>query len=92
MVMLAMGFTDPEENTVFKELEIGQNSRTLLERDSEGRAGKGIYICGDAATGLSLVVRATVDGLAVAETLLADIPGRRRSGRGRHAMAEALAT
>ncbi len=92
MVMLAMGFTGPEENTVFKELEIGQNSRTLLERDSEGRAGKGVYVCGDAATGPSLVVRAMADGLAVAETLLADSLDRRRSARPRHSLAGAFAS
>ncbi len=72
MVMLAMGFTGPEENTIFKELEIGQNSRTLLERGPGGRAGGQVYVCGDAATGPSLVVRAIADGLAVADSVLED--------------------
>ena len=72
MALLAMGFTGPEENPVFKELEIGHNKGNLLDRDPRGRAGSGIYICGDAATGPGLVVRAIADGLMTAETLLAD--------------------
>ena len=72
MVLLAMGFTGPEENSVFKELEIGQNKRTLLARDSQGRCAPGVYVCGDAGSGPSLVVRAIADGLATADALLAE--------------------
>ncbi len=79
LAFLAMGFTGPEENPVFKELEIGQNSSNRLERDPHGRAGAGVYVCGDAASGPSLVVRAMADGLATAETLVADaFAGKRR--------------
>ena len=79
MVFLAMGFTGPEENPVFKELEIRQNKVNRLERDPHGRAGQGVYVCGDAAMGPSLVVRALADGLMVADTVLADCAGERRS-------------
>ncbi|MCC8181330.1 MAG: glutamate synthase subunit beta [Planctomycetes bacterium] len=72
MALLAMGFTGPEENPVFKELEIGHNSRSFLRRDQHGRASERVYVCGDAASGPSLVVRAIADGLSTAETVLAD--------------------
>ena len=72
MALLAMGFTGPEENPVFKELEIRQNSRSLLERDAQGRAAPGVYVCGDAAGGPGLVVRALADGLRIAETVAED--------------------
>ncbi len=71
-VLLAMGFTGPEENPVFKQMKIRQNTTTRLERDAHGRAGDRVYVAGDAAMGPSLVVRAIADGLATAETLLAD--------------------
>ncbi len=69
LVLLAMGFTGAEENPVFKELEIRQNSRNLLERNAEGFAQPGIYVAGDAATGPSLVVRAIADGLQTARAI-----------------------
>ncbi len=72
MVLLAMGFTGPEENPVFKELEIRQNSQGLLERDNQGRAGLRTYVAGDAGSGPGLVVRAIADGLKVAGALRDD--------------------
>lgn len=36
------------------------------------RAGPGVYVAGDAATGPGLVVRGIADGLRAAETLLRD--------------------
>ncbi len=82
MALLAMGFTGPEENPLFKELQIGQNRGTLLERDSDGRAAPGVYVVGDAATGPSLVVRALADGLTVADAVMADSPTRPRAREG----------
>lgn len=80
MALLAMGFTGPEENPVFKELEIRQNSNSTLERDAHGRAGSGIYVAGDAAMGPSLVVRALADGLATAQTVLDDYAREAEAG------------
>jgi glutamate synthase (NADPH/NADH) small chain len=64
MVFLAMGFTGPEPGELSKALE--------SKPDSEGRLSPGLYACGDAASGPSLVVRAIADGLRVARTLLND--------------------
>ena len=82
MTLLAMGFTGPEENPVFKELKIGHNTRTLLERDSRGRAGPGIYVAGDAVTGQSLVVKPLANDLAVAGTALARCRDEALAGTG----------
>ncbi|MDR2339825.1 MAG: glutamate synthase subunit beta [Deltaproteobacteria bacterium] len=66
MVFLAMGFTGAEPGTLapaegFKSFRPG------------GLVAPGVYACGDAATGPSLVVRAMADGLAVARTALLDL-------------------
>jgi glutamate synthases, NADH/NADPH, small subunit len=71
-VYLAMGFTGPEKNPLFAQLGVERDSDGRLQVDSCGRAASGVYICGDAANGPSLVVRAIADGLKAAETLLAD--------------------
>ena len=72
LVFLAMGFSGPEENNLFRELKIESDSGIRLRRDQCGRAASGVFICGDAATGPSLVARAIADGLMTADSLLVD--------------------
>ncbi len=71
-VYLAMGFTGPEDSPIFAQLGVERDENGKLKIEACGRAAEGVYICGDAANGPSLVVRAIADGLRVAETLIAD--------------------
>ncbi|MDR1657858.1 MAG: glutamate synthase subunit beta [Deltaproteobacteria bacterium] len=64
LVLLAMGFVSPE----FGNLTAFENFKT----DSEGRLEPGVYACGDAVSGPSLVVRAINSGLNVARAILQD--------------------
>jgi glutamate synthase (NADPH/NADH) small chain len=62
LVLLAMGFTGPEPISYLEGKKL----------DPLGRLGPKVYLCGDAANGPSLVVRAMASGLNVARTLLDD--------------------
>jgi glutamate synthase (NADPH/NADH) small chain len=63
MVLLAMGFTGPEATTLYD----GHK-----KPDQYGHLEGRVYVCGDAANGPSLVVRAMASGLVTAKTLLDD--------------------
>lgn len=65
LALLAMGFTGPEQGSLCPEGSI--------KADPMGRVSPGVYACGDAVSGPSLVVRAMTAGLAVAETVLRDL-------------------
>ena len=80
LVLLAMGFTGPEENILFKELKIESHFGTRLKRDGDGLAAPGVYVSGDAATGPSLVVRAIADGITTADSLLAGLAANSSAG------------
>ncbi|MDR1080745.1 MAG: glutamate synthase subunit beta [Deltaproteobacteria bacterium] len=64
LVLLAMGFTGPEETPL---------SPGGLAAPPGGALGDRIYAAGDAARGPSLVVRAIADGLECAAGVLADL-------------------
>jgi glutamate synthase (NADPH/NADH) small chain len=73
MILLAMGFTGVLPGPLSESVGVKPDASGRLPRDDEGRLpGRGLYACGDAALGPSLVVRAIHDGLRVARTVLKD--------------------
>ncbi len=70
LVLLALGFTGTENGPLLKALNLSPDNSGRLARDQAGQMAPGIFACGDAANGPSLVVRAIADGLKVAEGLL----------------------
>ena len=70
LVLLAMGFTGAENDPLFSALDISPDKSGRLTRDDTGQAAPGVYVCGDAANGPSLVVRAIADGLSAAGQVL----------------------
>ncbi|MDR2455398.1 MAG: glutamate synthase subunit beta [Deltaproteobacteria bacterium] len=83
LALLAMGFTGVESGPLCPD--------GSAKPDARGRLSKGRYVCGDAASGPSLVVRAMADGLKVAESILEDfLKGELSAGAGQNAhLAEA---
>jgi glutamate synthase (NADPH/NADH) small chain len=73
MVLLALGFTGVEPGPLLESLGLEPDKLGRLPGDAGGRLpGQGLYACGDAATGPSLVVRSINNGLRVAENAIAD--------------------
>lgn len=74
LALLAMGFTGAEASPLLSSLDLAPDKNGRLPRDEAGRLpGQGLYACGDAATGPSLVVRAIADGLRVAGQVIQDL-------------------
>ncbi len=70
LVLLALGFSGVEDVPLLSDLHVTPDKAGRLPREPGGRLEHGLYACGDAATGASLVVRAIHDGLTVAETVI----------------------
>jgi glutamate synthase (NADPH/NADH) small chain len=76
LVLLAMGFTGPETDTVVSQLGV-----SLDERGNIARAGNyatdvdGVFACGDAGRGQSLIVWAIAEGRACASGVDAYLSG-----------------
>ena len=79
LALLAMGFTGPEQGSLCPE--------GSLKPEAGGRLSKGLYACGDAVSGPSLVVRAMTQGIATAEKVLADFAKGELAGLGSASLA-----
>jgi glutamate synthase (NADPH/NADH) small chain len=67
LVLLAMGFLHPEHGRLLEDLGLELDPRGNLAVDAACRTSRpGIYACGDAATGASLVVSAIAQGVKAA--------------------------
>ena len=67
MVLLAMGFTGPEENTLIKEFGVEIESRGNIKRDENFMTTvEGVFVAGDAGRGQSLIVWAIAEGRSAA--------------------------
>ena len=67
MVLLAMGFTGPEENTLIKEFGVEIESRGNIKRDENFMTTvDGVFVAGDAGRGQSLIVWAIAEGRSAA--------------------------
>ncbi len=67
LVLLAMGFLHPQHGRLQEDLGLELDSRGALAVDAACRTSRpGVYACGDAVTGASLVVSAIAQGLKAA--------------------------
>jgi glutamate synthase (NADPH/NADH) small chain len=67
LVLLAMGFTGPETDTVVSQLGCALDERGNVARDKNyATSVDGVFVCGDAGRGQSLIVWAIAEGRACA--------------------------
>lgn len=67
-VFLAMGFTGPDLSWINKDLNITQDERSNIARnESFATNQEGIFVCGDAGRGQSLIVWAIAEGRSCAK-------------------------
>lgn len=70
LVLLAMGFTGPEQNRLVKELEVEIDQRGNIKRDEDFKTTvDGVFVCGDAGRGQSLIVWAIAEGRSAASAV-----------------------
>jgi glutamate synthase (NADPH/NADH) small chain len=67
LVLLAMGFIGPEKDTIISQLAVGLDERGNVGRDKDYATNvDGVFVCGDAGRGQSLIVWAIAEGRACA--------------------------
>jgi glutamate synthase (NADPH/NADH) small chain len=67
LVLLAMGFIGPEKETIISQLGVGLDERGNVARDKDYATNvDGVFVCGDAGRGQSLIVWAIAEGRACA--------------------------
>lgn len=67
LVFLAMGFTGAEKSELIAQLEVGVDNRGNITRDEKFATNvEGIFVCGDAGRGQSLIVWAIAEGRSAA--------------------------
>jgi glutamate synthase (NADPH/NADH) small chain len=67
LVLLALGFTGPEQDDLGTQLGVPFDGRGNLERDGDYQTGEpGVFVAGDAGRGASLIVWAIAEGRAAA--------------------------
>jgi glutamate synthase (NADPH/NADH) small chain len=70
LVLLAMGFTGPEQNGLVSELGVRLTDRGNLWRDDDWMTSeKGVFTAGDMQRGQSLIVWAIADGRNAARSI-----------------------
>ena len=70
LVFLAMGFTGPEQSELLKQLEVEIDDRGNIKRDDEyATSTEGVFVCGDAGRGQSLIVWAIAEGRSAAASV-----------------------
>ena len=70
VVLLAMGFTGPEPGSVIEQLGLDLDDGGLVKRYPDYRTNvDGVYVCGDAGRGQSLIVWAIAEGRAGAASV-----------------------
>ena len=79
LVFLAMGFTGPEQSDLLKQLEVEVDDRGNIKRDGEyATATEGVFVCGDAGRGQSLIVWAIAEGRSAAASVDKFLTGNRQ--------------
>jgi glutamate synthase (NADPH/NADH) small chain len=67
LVLLAMGFTGPEKSEMLAQLEVELDERGNIKRDDNyATSSDGVFVCGDAGRGQSLIVWAIAEGRSAA--------------------------
>ena len=76
LVLLAMGFTGPEQGPLIQQLDVDLDARGNVARDERWSTNvEGVYVCGDMGRGQSLIVWAIAEGRACAAAVDADLTG-----------------
>jgi glutamate synthase (NADPH/NADH) small chain len=76
LILIAMGFTGPERQSLEEQLAAGFTSRGTLERGADYQAtAEGVFVAGDAGRGQSLIVWAIAEGRAAAAAVDAHLMG-----------------
>ena len=74
---LAMGFTGPEKNELLRQLEVDFDDRGNVKRgDDYQSTTEGVFVCGDAGRGQSLIVWAIAEGRSAAASVDAFLVGQ----------------
>ena len=67
LALLALGFTGPEKSELLSQLEVEIDDRGNIKRDDDyATSSEGVYVCGDAGRGQSLIVWAIAEGRSAA--------------------------
>ena len=67
LAFLAMGFVGPEKSELLTQLEVEFDDRGNIKRDQEFATNvEGVFVCGDAGRGQSLIVWAIAEGRSAA--------------------------
>ncbi len=70
LVLLALGFTGPESETISEQLPVPFDAKGNLERDGDYQTSEsGVFVAGDAGRGQSLIVWAIAEGRAAASAV-----------------------
>lgn len=70
LVLLALGFTGPESETIESQLPVPFDAKGNIERDGEYQTSEsGVFVAGDAGRGQSLIVWAIAEGRAAASAV-----------------------
>jgi hypothetical protein len=76
LVLLAMGYTGPEQGPLLDDLDVGLDERGLVVRDDWYATNvPGVFVAGDAGRGQSLIVWAIAEGRACAAGVDAYLAG-----------------
>jgi glutamate synthase (NADPH/NADH) small chain len=76
-VFLAMGFTGPEKSPLLTQLEVELDERGNIKRDASYQTStEGVFVCGDAGRGQSLIVWAIAEGRSAAAAVDKHLSGR----------------
>lgn len=79
LVLLAMGFTGPERSPLLTQLDVDLDERGNLKRDENYMSSApGVFVCGDAGRGQSLIVWAIAEGRSAAAGVDAYLIGQAR--------------
>ena len=77
LVFLALGFTGPEQNKLVRDLELRLDPRGNISRDENYETSvPGVFVCGDAGRGQSLIVWAIAEGRSAASAVDHSLMGR----------------
>lgn len=77
LVFLAMGFTGVEKNELVADLNLQLDARGNIARDDNYQTSvEGVYVCGDAGRGQSLIVWAIAEGRSVAAAVDKELMGQ----------------
>jgi glutamate synthases, NADH/NADPH, small subunit len=79
LVLIAMGFTGPESETLESQLRVPFDERGNVERDADyATSESGVFVAGDAGRGQSLIVWAIAEGRAAAAAVDRFLEGETR--------------